>query len=332
MGKRYFWLKLQEDFFSSLRIKKLRRIAGGDTYTIIYLKMQLKALKTDGVLRYTGVENTFADELALDLDEDPDNVAVALSYLAGCGLIETSDDINYFLPYVKANTGSETASARRVRDFRERQAEALQTDGSDVTPALPNESDALQAESDALQAGYTGVTSVLQCNALQCNTDVTNMKRGCNVEREREKEIDIDLSLYNNNIRYVNMARAREETDVDNVENVDNVDNPADLWKTEVRPYGSSHNVWLSGEEVEMLMEEFPTDYARRIETLSGYLLGHPDKHYDSHYATIKLWAARDAEREQRQQLTDIGRNLGFADDMDLLLALRDARQKAQGE
>ena len=42
--KRYFWLKLFEDFFSSKRIKKLRSLAGGDTYTIIYLKMQLKAL------------------------------------------------------------------------------------------------------------------------------------------------------------------------------------------------------------------------------------------------------------------------------------------------
>ena len=34
-GKRYYWLKLQDDFFKSKRIKKLRKIAGGDTYTII---------------------------------------------------------------------------------------------------------------------------------------------------------------------------------------------------------------------------------------------------------------------------------------------------------
>ena len=52
---RYYWLKLQEDFFDSKRIKKLRRIAGGDTYTIIYLKMQLMAMKRDGILEYTGL-------------------------------------------------------------------------------------------------------------------------------------------------------------------------------------------------------------------------------------------------------------------------------------
>ena len=43
-GKRYYWLKLRDDFFTSKRIKKLRKIEHGDTYIIIYLKMQLKAM------------------------------------------------------------------------------------------------------------------------------------------------------------------------------------------------------------------------------------------------------------------------------------------------
>ena len=120
-GKRYYWLKLREDFFTSKRIKKLRRLAGGDTYTIIYLKMQLKALKTDGVLEYTGVEPSFAEEIALDLDENPEDVKVTLSYLLTSGLAEAPDDISIALPYVWANTGSETASTQRVRDYRERQ-------------------------------------------------------------------------------------------------------------------------------------------------------------------------------------------------------------------
>ena len=42
---RYYWLKLKDDFFTSKRIKKLRNLAGGDTLTIIYLKMQLKSIK-----------------------------------------------------------------------------------------------------------------------------------------------------------------------------------------------------------------------------------------------------------------------------------------------
>lgn len=132
-GKRYYWLKLKEDFFDSKRIKKLRKIAGGDTYTIIYLKMQLKALRSEGIIEFTGLEEDFAAELALDLDEEPENVRVTLAYLLNCGLMETSDNINFFLPFVIDSTGSESASTQRSRAFRARQ-KALQcnADATDV--------------------------------------------------------------------------------------------------------------------------------------------------------------------------------------------------------
>ena len=44
-NKRYYWLKLKDDFFRQPKIKKLRQIAGGDTYTVIYLKLQLLSLQ-----------------------------------------------------------------------------------------------------------------------------------------------------------------------------------------------------------------------------------------------------------------------------------------------
>ena len=117
---RYYWLKLHDDFFDSKRIKKLRRMAGGDTYTIIYLKMQLLAMKRDGVLTFTHLEDNFPEELALDLDESPDDVRVTLAYLLSCGLAETSDEINFFLPYAIENVGSEGSSAQRMREHRAR--------------------------------------------------------------------------------------------------------------------------------------------------------------------------------------------------------------------
>jgi len=157
-GKRYYWLKLKDDFFSSKRVKKLRRLAGGDTYLIIYLKMQLKALKTDGMLTWTGLEENFADELALDLDEEPDDVKVTLQFLLSCGLIETSDDVNFLLPYVAENTGSETAATQRWRDWKARQ-EALDSN------ALPTQSNALP----------------------------THDQHIANVEKEIEKEKEIEI-------------------------------------------------------------------------------------------------------------------------------------------
>ena len=131
-GKRYYWLKLYDDFFGSFRIKKLRKMAGGDTFVIIYLKMQLKAMKTDGVLTFRGLEKDIVDELAIDLDEEPDNVRITVAYLLSCGLAESNQDMNLFLPYAVTNTGSEGASAQRVRDFRARQALQCNADVTQV--------------------------------------------------------------------------------------------------------------------------------------------------------------------------------------------------------
>ena len=155
--KRYYWLKFREDFFESKRIKRLRRMAGGDTYLIIYLKMQLKALKTGGVLQYTGVEDCAADEIALDIDEEPDNVKIVLTYLLANGLCECSDNINYLLPYVLKNTGSETAGTQRWRDWKNRKT----------------------LESNA--------------NMLESNATPTQLQQNANVEKEIEKDKDIEI-------------------------------------------------------------------------------------------------------------------------------------------
>jgi len=125
MGKRYYWLKLHNDFFTDKRIKKLRKIAGGDTYTVIYLKMMLKSVNNDGVLEYEGIEGTFAEELALDLDEDADNVQVTINYLMQTGLLEDVGNGEYSLSEVKNLVGSESASAQRVREYRDRKKAGL---------------------------------------------------------------------------------------------------------------------------------------------------------------------------------------------------------------
>lgn len=129
--KRYYWLKLKNDFFSRKEIKRLRRIAGGDTLTIIYLKMLCRSLKDNGKLYYDGLDNDFVSELAMDIDEDTENVQITVNYLIKTGLLEQIDEVEYTLKDAESNTGTETAVAARVRKHRERQ-KALQCN-TDVT-------------------------------------------------------------------------------------------------------------------------------------------------------------------------------------------------------
>lgn len=153
--KKYYWLKLKDDFFRDKRIKKLRRIAGGDTYTVIYLKMQLLSIKNNGYLIYEGIEDNFAEELALELDEDTENVKVTLAFLHGNGMLEETEQDKYLMTETIKCIGSESASAERVRKHRERKNQ----------------------------------------KALQCNTQVTIGNTEIEKEKELEKDTEIEIEI-----------------------------------------------------------------------------------------------------------------------------------------
>lgn len=125
---RNYWLRLKKDFFSQPKMRKLRRIAGGDTYTIIYLKMELLSINDEGHLYFEGIEENFVEEIALKIDEDPENVQVTISYLMHQGLLEQEDETTFLLPEVLGCIGSEVDSAERVRRYRERKS--LQCNGN----------------------------------------------------------------------------------------------------------------------------------------------------------------------------------------------------------
>lgn len=148
-NKKYYWLKLKTDFFNQREVKKLRKIAGGDTYTIIYLKLQLLCTKTDGVIKFEGTEKTLAEQLELELDEDMNNIQVTLSFLEANGLIEQINDNDFLMPKVCESIGKEGSSAERVRRHRGQKA--------------------------------------LQCNTIEtkCNTEIEIEKE---IEKERREE------------------------------------------------------------------------------------------------------------------------------------------------
>ena len=121
-GKKFYWLRLKRGWFEeNIWIRKLRTIAGGDTYTIIYLKLQLLSLEEEGKIILEGVEDDFRHELALRIGEETENVCVTIDFLIRAGLVEVINDMEVFLPEVPASIGKETDSAKRVREHRKKQ-------------------------------------------------------------------------------------------------------------------------------------------------------------------------------------------------------------------
>lgn len=140
-NKKYYWLRLKEGWFDSKLIKKLRRIAGGDTYTIIYLKMQLLSLKNEGKIYFENVEDSFAEELALELDEEVDNVIVTMNFLQKYGLMEVDGTDEYALTEVPNCIGSETDSAERMRKCRDNKNKKLLEEKTSQCDSLVTTSD-----------------------------------------------------------------------------------------------------------------------------------------------------------------------------------------------
>ena len=67
--------------------------------------------------------------------------------------------------------------------------------------------------------------------------------------------------------------------------------------------YGEYNNVLLSDEELEKLKSEFPRDYQKRIENLSGYMES-KGRSYKNHLATIRNWARMNGETPATKQTT----------------------------
>jgi len=156
-SKKYYWLRQPSSFFQDPKIKKLRKIAGGDTFTIIYQKIMLLSIVNGGVIHYEKIEESLTKELALILDEDEDNVKITLAFMQSQGLLEEINSNEFLLPSVPALIGCESDSAERVRRFRDKKS-------------LENHSQNEQ-------------------KALHCNGAVTT----CNTELKKEKEKEIHI-------------------------------------------------------------------------------------------------------------------------------------------
>ena len=125
VNRRYYWLQLKEDFFKSKEMKLMRKLPGGEELTIIYLKIMLASLPDEGKIYFEGLAEDLAEELALLIDEDTEAVRMALMFLTKKNLLTTNDNYQFTLEQVPEMIGSETASTRRSRKYREGQ-KALQ--------------------------------------------------------------------------------------------------------------------------------------------------------------------------------------------------------------
>lgn len=117
--KRYYWLKLQENFFERDEIKIIESTANGKDYVLFYMKLLLKSIHTNGRLMFKDTIPYTAEMLSTIANTNVDVVRVAVDTFIKLGLMEKLDDGALFMHEISKMLGYETEYAQKKREYRE---------------------------------------------------------------------------------------------------------------------------------------------------------------------------------------------------------------------
>lgn len=120
-NKRYYWLKLKNDFFEGDEINWLEEQENGAVYILFYLKLCLWSLRSDGVLmrRVGKMEIPYDTKKLAEITGTPLPAAeTAMALLTSAGLVEVQENGALFMPQMEDMTGSETERATIMRKYR----------------------------------------------------------------------------------------------------------------------------------------------------------------------------------------------------------------------
>jgi len=156
MAKKFYWLKLQKDFFKRHDIRIIEAMPNGKDYILFYLKLLLESISHDGELRFSETIPYNEEMLATITDTNIDIVRNAMKIFIELNMVEILDDMTIFMAETQKLIGCETSTAERVRNYREKQ-------------------------------------KALHCNTdvTNCNANAEH----CNTEIEIEKELDIEKEI-----------------------------------------------------------------------------------------------------------------------------------------
>ena len=130
--KKYYWLKLKEDFFEEDAISWIEEQEKGKEYCLFYLKLCLKSLKTNGLLiRNVGsmLVPYDAKTLAKVTSTDIDTVKVAMDIFTKIGLVQILENGEIFISQLQNMVGSETKWAEKKRLQRQKRDNVLMLSG-----------------------------------------------------------------------------------------------------------------------------------------------------------------------------------------------------------
>lgn len=175
--KRYYWMRLRTDFFEDDRIDYLEEQEHGAEFIVIYLKLALKSLKSDGLL-YRNIGDSIVpycyEKLSSMLRMPLQIVTDALQTLVTVGLVDVKENGIYSFPQVQELTGSDVATDNAIRQRRYRERKKAEENAKKVEEFLSSVTN-------------SNVTSVTKSNAVTL--------RNSNERESKRKRLEIDIDI-----------------------------------------------------------------------------------------------------------------------------------------
>lgn len=121
--KKFYWLKLDRDFFKRHDMTIIESMPNGKDYIIFYLKLMCESIDHEGKLRFSDEIPYNEDMLATITRTNVDIVRSAIKVFTQLEMMQILDDGTYYMNKVNGMIGSaaNNDNANRQRRFRERQ-------------------------------------------------------------------------------------------------------------------------------------------------------------------------------------------------------------------
>ena len=155
--KKYYYLKLKENFFNSDEIILIESMQDGMLYSNILLKLYLLSLKFNGYLRLNENMNYTAQMIATLTRHEVGTVERALQVFFEFGLIVSTADGSIYMADIEGMVGESSTEADRKRIARakvkqgqisDKNPQNVQTSSYNSTPEIEKKTD-IKIESDS---------------------------------------------------------------------------------------------------------------------------------------------------------------------------------------
>ena len=209
INKRYYWLKLPEDFFQSETIRWLEEQPNGIYYSNFYLKLCLMSINDNGMLirrvgeMYIPYDIKRLSELT---NINSDTIMIAINLLKKLGLLEVLDNGAFYLNQVKNMVGSESESAKRVRKHRNK-TKALQCNETETQKKQLCNKSVTQNETTDIR------DKIIDIRDKRIDIRVIDKENATTTDIQKKEVIDIYMNNINYSINSIEYERLIDDID-----------------------------------------------------------------------------------------------------------------------